>query len=181
MLKPYSFALLVLVTSSRCLSAADWITAPSYYSHDPQTAKPVSQYAAIGPYYYLHADVMRSGYRHIRSSIQVGGSADNFHIVEEFGNPVRPYDEWRFPYRPYSAPYPLWGNANAGAGFGVPFGGGFGPGFGGGGFGAGMNYPPVLVPPGHGYVPQQFMDGHYPAYNRHDRSEYYRPYGPPGP
>jgi hypothetical protein len=52
---------------------------------------------------------VQSGYWHTRSSIQAGGSADHLHVVEEWGRPVRPYGEWRFPYRPFSVPYPLWG------------------------------------------------------------------------
>ncbi len=46
--------------------------------------------------------------------MQVGQSADHMHVVEEWGRPVRPYGEWRFPYRPYSVPYQLWGAPFAG-------------------------------------------------------------------
>lgn len=169
--------ILLLTFAAVPLFAADWNTAPSYYTHD-QAGRRTNQYAAIGPYYYpQQADFQRSGYRQLRSTFQWGGSADNMHIVEEWGREVRPYDEWRFPYRPYSVPYPGWGNPNAGAIYG--FGGGFGgPGFpGGGGFNPGQQgYPPVLVPPGNGYVPQQYMDGYWPTYDGNDRSNYYRPY-----
>jgi len=92
------------------LVAADWITAPSYYTHDPRTGNRVPQYAPIGPFYTQpRGDFVRSGFRHSRSSIQVGTSADHYHVTEEWGRPVRPYGEWRFPYRPFSVPYPLWG------------------------------------------------------------------------
>ncbi len=170
---------LVLFMVAGSAAAADWLTAPSYYTHDSSTAQRVNQYAAIGPYYYFHRqDFIRSGYRHIRSSIQAGGSADNFHIVEEFGNPVRPYEEWRFPYKPYSAPYPAWGAPFAGVG-----GGGFGPwgGVGPGGFGGGNGgnvngLPPGILPPGAGFIPQPYNDGHWPTYDQNDRTQYFRPY-----
>jgi hypothetical protein len=112
------FGLIVAVLAGTT-SAADWITAPSYYTHDPQTGERVRQYTPIGPFYIAQrSDFLRSGYRHLRSSIQVGTNADHLHVVEQWGAPVRPYDEWRFPYRPYSVPYPLWGPMQFG--WGVP-------------------------------------------------------------
>ena len=33
------------------LRAADWIVAPSYFSHDPQSGQRVTQYTPIGPFY----------------------------------------------------------------------------------------------------------------------------------
>jgi hypothetical protein len=96
-------------------SGADWITAPSYYTHDPQSGQRVDQYTPIGPFYtFGRSDYLQSGYRHTRSSIQAGTSVDHMHIVEEWGRPVRPYGEWRFPFRPYSVPYSLWGPPFAG-------------------------------------------------------------------
>ena len=90
--------------------AADWITSPSFYTHNPRTGKRVYQYRRTGPFYYAPSNgARRRGYRHIRRSVQVGTSADHYHVVEEFGGPVRPYGEWRFPYRPYSVPYRAWG------------------------------------------------------------------------
>jgi hypothetical protein len=139
-------------------AAADWITDPSYYSHDPQTGERVTQYTPIGPFYtFARTDYLRSGYRHTRSSIQAGHSADHMHVVEEWGRAVRPYGEWRFPFRPYSVPYDLWGPPPfAGAGWG--------------GF-----FPPFLPP--HGWPgaeapaspydrqqPPPYYDGSYPAY-----------------
>jgi hypothetical protein len=165
-------------------SAADWITAPSYYTHDPLTAERVCQYSPIGPfYYYARADYAKSGYRHTRSSLNLGNSADNLHIVEEWGRPVRPYEEWRFPYRPYSVPYDLWGPPFGGLGQTgglYPYGGGIGPypyggGFGQGGFGHGghrRGSPPVNFA-------QPWLDGHYPEYDLNDRSPYWKPYEAP--
>jgi hypothetical protein len=172
-------------------SAAEWITAPSYYTHDPASAERVNQYSQIGPfYYYQRPDYMQSGYRHNRSTFQFGGSADNLHIVEEWGRPVRPYDEWRFPFRPYSAPYPYWGQPFGGLGGGwgggwfpgvgpIPFGGGGGAGAGidgGPGFGPGFGFPS-----GPFNTAQPWTDGYWPRYNRNDRSPYYRPYRPEPP
>jgi hypothetical protein len=115
-------ALIGLVAWATDSTAQDWITAPSYYSHDPQSGRRVSQYAPIGPFYQqTRPDYRSSGFWHTRSSIQAGGSSDNLHIVEEWGRPVRPYGEWRFPYRPYSVPYPMWGPQFYGFGFGQGF------------------------------------------------------------
>jgi hypothetical protein len=153
--------------------AADWNTAPSYYTHDPNTAERVSQYSPIGPFYvYTPPDYVKSGYRHTRSTVQAGGSADNVHIVEEWGRPVQPYEQWRFGTRPYGdAPYQAWGPPFAGAAV-VP-GFGYGPGFGGGfgGFGRG-NLSPYYQMQG----PAPWLDGYYPSYDSNDRSPYYEPY-----
>jgi hypothetical protein len=163
--------------------AADWITAPSTYTHDPTTAERVAQYSPIGPFYYFpRPDYMKSGYRHLRSTIDIGNSSDNLHIVEEWGRPVRPYDEWRFPYRPYSVPYDAWGPPFGGLGggngmypySGGGFGGGFGPWFPGGGGGPGGNQPAVNFA-------QPWLDGHYPQYDLNDRTPYWRPYVAPTP
>lgn len=155
-----------LVWNGPPLAAEDWITKQSYYTHDEQGSR-VRQYAPIGPFYiHNQADVTRSGYRHTRSSLQFGGSVDHYHSVEEWGQPVRPYDEWRFPYRPYSAPYPEWGPPYAGLGFGrapwFPFFGGLpiGPGLGG--------VQPIL--PYEGFQP--WFDDRYPAFD--DRAPFRR-------
>jgi hypothetical protein len=157
--------------------AAEWITAPSYYTHDSTTAERVNQYSQIGPFYYhQRGDFMQSGYRHNRSTFQFGGSADNLHIVEEWGNPIQPYEQWRFPYRPFGSPYQAWGPPYGGLGGG---GGGYG-GWGGGGFGgfngggSGTNYPGFSSGPYN--TAQPWTDGYYPRYDLHQRSDYYRPY-----
>jgi hypothetical protein len=170
-----------LVAAPQAVFAADWLTAPSYYTHDRVTGERVAQYSPIGPfYYYSRPDYLKSGYRHLRSTIQAGASADNLHIVEEWGAPVIPYEQWRFPYRPYGSPYQDWGPPYGGLGgfgaFGAGPWGGFGfPGPWGGGFGGGH---------GHGkFQPfnfaQPWMDGYYPEYDQNDRSQYYRPYVAP--
>jgi hypothetical protein len=166
--------------------AADWITAPSTFTHDPTTAERVAQYSPIGPfYYYQRPDYMKSGYRHLRSTIDLGNSSDSLHIVEEWGRPVRPYDEWRFPYRPFSVPYDAWGPPFGGLGGGngmFPYSGG---GFGGGGFGPW--WPGGGGPGGNfGNQPavnfaQPWLDGHWPQYDFNDRSQYWRPYVAPVP
>lgn len=130
------------------LSAADWATAPSYYTHDSSTGQRVSQFAQVGPFYYFQrADYLKSGYRNYRSTIDLGNSSDNMHVVEQWGAAIVPYEQWRFPYRPYSAPYQQWGPPfgglgggtggypYSGGGGGVNILGGFFPPFGFGGYG----------------------------------------------
>lgn len=174
-MRPLFFAAILgpLLTTAGNAWAIDWLTAPSYYTHEPLQGQRVAQYSPIGPYYYYQRpDFARSGYRHYRSSIQAGGSADNLHIVEEWGRPVIPYEAWRSPYRPYGVPYDAWGPPFGGY---VPYGGafgGFGGGGGGGGPGAGPMPNPLTIPNG----PGPWFDGHWPTYDRHDRSDYFRPY-----
>jgi hypothetical protein len=177
-------------------AAADWITAPSTYTHDPMTAERVAQYSPIGPfYYYARPDYLKSGYRNYRSTIDLGNSSDNLIITEQWGGPVRPFEEWRFPYRPYSVPYDLWGPPYGGLGnYGLFYGGFPGPypygGFGGapatGAAAGGLPGGPGGFFPGHHHPPavnyaQPWADGHYPEYDLNDRSQYWRPYvAPPG-
>ena len=110
-------SLLMLIVLATITSAADWLNAPSYYSHNPKTGNPTAQYTPT-PDVYIYQDptYQRSGYRNTRSSIRVNGSADNFHLVEEWGRPIRPYGEWQRPYRPYSVPYSQWGEPFRGLG-----------------------------------------------------------------
>jgi len=108
---------LVLCFVSVMAEAGEWITAPSFYTHNPATGKRVNQYEPIGPFYLTQSsNYLRSGFRHTRSSLRVGDSADNLFIVEEWGRPVRPFGEWQFPYRPYAVPYSQWGPPYAGFG-----------------------------------------------------------------
>jgi len=165
-------------------AAGDWITAPSYYTHDPISGERVTQYSPIGPFYtYPQASFTRGGYRNTRSSLQVGTSADHYHTTEQWGAPVQPYGEWRFPFRPYSVPYDAWGPQLYG---GYPFGGlpyGVGSGYGGVGF-PGAGYPgggtfplgpgarpgqaitaPNPLQPGYSGQ-QQLLDGRYPPFEQ---------------
>ncbi len=106
---------LFVVCAALEVCATDWIAAPSYYTHDPQTGERISQFAPNPPVYLRpgRPDYVESGFRHRQSVIRdPRGSADRLHITEQWGRPVRPYGEWRFPYRPYSVPYPLWGPPN---------------------------------------------------------------------
>lgn len=138
----YAFFSVVLLSLSSITAAADWLTLPSTYSHDPATGLRVSQYAPIeAPTAPTAPNFRSSGYTNTRSSLNYGASSDNYHRVEKWGDPVRPYGEWRFPYRPYSTPYPNWGAPFAGlnSGFAAPFNGG---GFGRGGFGSGYGDRP---------------------------------------
>ncbi|TWT31556.1 hypothetical protein [Blastopirellula retiformator] len=108
---------LVLAAASSSLGQ-EWLTAPSFYSHSDHTGDRVAQYApdpiVEQPY---DPTYLRSGYRQFQSTIRgAGGSVDNYHVVEEWGRPVRPYGEWLHPYRPYSVPYQLWGAPYQGLG-----------------------------------------------------------------
>ena len=186
-------ALLILGAATETRSA-DWITAPSYYTHDPQTGDRVQQYTPIGPFYtYSSGDYRRSGFRHTRSTIQAGTSADNLHIVDQWGPPVQPYGEWRFPYRPYSVPYPLWGPPYVGPnwGFMPQAGWGAGPQAGWGSapragypYEAGGPYPPGREYPNeyyNGFPPSRpwepWYDGSYQTYRspRLPDSQFFRP------
>jgi len=185
----WQLSVLAWALSASPAVAADWLTAPSYYTHDTSSGERVAQYSPIGPfYYYARPDYLKSGYRQYRSTIDLGNSSDNLHIVETWGAPVRPYDEWRFPYRPYSAPYPGWGPPYGGLGGGTggyPYSGGGGFGFGGfpffpgfpGGIPGGF---PSVTPPAVNFA-QPWLDGHYPSYDFRDRSQYWRPYVAPTP
>src|SRR5262245_52383456 len=86
---PLYFAAAILAALSALAtraSAADWLTAPSTYTHDPTTAQRVTQYTPIGPYYYYaRPDYLKSGYRNLRSTIDLGNSSDNLVITEEWG------------------------------------------------------------------------------------------------
>jgi hypothetical protein len=127
--------------------AGEWVTARSYFTHDPQTGERVQQYSPIGPFYaQSEGNYRRSGYHHTRSTIQVGSSIDNYHVVERFGEPVRPYGEWRFPFRPYSVPTYLSTPQYRGRGYGH-YGGGYYPG----------------LPPGGGVPSGRFPGGRLPG------------------
>ncbi len=140
-------------------TATDWIASPSFYTHNPQTGERVWQYEPIAPVYHYPSN-SRSVYRQSRSSLQIGDSADHYHAVDRYGGPVRPYGEWRFPYRPFSVPYGLWGPQPApGFGFGNP-------GFGAGNFGGvGSPYGPFGAVNGAGF-PAPWNGGGYPDVRR---------------
>jgi hypothetical protein len=132
----YLIAAAVEISIVSSAPAADWITAPSYFTHDWSSGHRVAQYSPVGPfYYYARHDYQKSGYRQLRSTLDLGNSSDNMHIVEQWGAPVIPYDQWRFPYRPFSVPYQDWGPPFGGLGGGTgmfPYSGGgtnFFPGF----------------------------------------------------
>ncbi|MCC9657651.1 hypothetical protein [Rhodopirellula halodulae] len=119
-----AFAVVLLACPSH-LFAMDWLTLPSTYTHDVATGQRVTQFAPIEtPTTAVSQPLRTGGYTHYRSTLAYGQSADNYHRVEEWGDPVRPYGEWRFPYRPYSTPYANWGQPYGGLNIGV------GPGYG---------------------------------------------------
>ena len=135
-----AFLLLSAWLSSSALQADDWMTWPSTYTHEPTQGQRVDQFAPpVQPVSQRDASFQRSGYRHYRSTLQGGNSSDNMHIVEQWGAPVVPYEQWRFPFRPYGSPYDAWGPQ-------APYGiinGNFG---GGPGYPGGFNQPPGMQP-----------------------------------
>lgn len=162
-------------------AGADWITAPSYYTHDPQTGQRVDQYTPIGPFYtYGRSDYLQSGYRHTQSTVQGEFSADHMHIVEEWGRPVRPYEEWQFPFRPYSVPYALWGAPYAGmfSPAPYPYGPPYGPPRGDGRGGAGPGWEGDVDPYGR-QQPPPYRDNRNAPYRAQPRGD--RSPNPPAP
>lgn len=159
--------LVAVVSISERAAAQDWITAPSYYTHDPQTGHRVHQYHRVDAVIHTPSR-SRSVYRHTRSSLQIGDSIDQYHVVDNYGDVVRPYGEWRFPYRPFSVPYSQWGPDLGWGGFGG-YGGpapGWGfPGYGGGGGGIGSPFGPYGAINGSGFPPP-WNDGSYPDVRR---------------
>jgi hypothetical protein len=121
------YCVLVFTASLTSARGGDWMTWRSTYTHDAASGHRVDQYApTVAPIAPDQGNLVRSGYRHYRSTIQAGQSADNLHVVHEWGRPVMPYEHWRFPYRPYGAPYAAWGpptpNVLGNVNYGVPFG-----------------------------------------------------------
>ena len=103
----FAWTALVLCRSA---SADDWMTWPSTFTHEPVRGQRVDQYAQpVQPIAHRDPTFQRSGYRNYRSTLQGANSADNMHIVEQWGAPVVPYEQWRFPFRPYGTPYDAWG------------------------------------------------------------------------
>ncbi len=112
-------------TCENCtLAAVDWTTLPSTYTH--RDGQRVDQFEeGVQPTTFANDLRQTSIYRYHRSSLQGTNSVDHYHRVDRVGDPVQPYGEWRYPYRPYSVPYQAWGpqlpqfysNANVG-GFG---------------------------------------------------------------
>jgi hypothetical protein len=103
-----------VLTLGCCAAAqAEWIFRPSSYTHDPATAQRVTQFArAETPQVRVDPTYQQSAYRHNRSSLRVGGSADHLHVVETWGQGenIRPYGEWLRPFREGATPYGPWGN-----------------------------------------------------------------------
>jgi|GEM_PF-1692225 len=89
--------------------AVDWTALPSTFTHDANKQR-VDQFALpVEAPSSERADFVRSGFRHTRSSLQGGFGADHYHVTEQWGGPVQPYGEWRYPNRPFSVPYGQWG------------------------------------------------------------------------
>lgn len=174
------FAVAILTLGLVPQSFADeWMTWASTYTHDPVEGQRIDQHSLpVQPVVPYQADFQRSGYRNYRSTLQAGQSSDNIHVVEQWGKQVVPYEQWRFPYRPYAVPYDAWGpqapyglfngSVGYGPGYPTPYGptphgppagtpGSYPPGAGypgAPGNGPGRGYPPGYGHPGYGYPGQ---------------------------
>lgn len=116
----YAYLAFLLSVLPSITTASDWLTLPSTYSHDAANGQRVSQHTPIElPSVTTVPNFRTSGYTHTRSRINFGGSADNYHRVETWGAPIRPYGEWQRPFRPGSVPYSLWGAPYAGLNLGL--------------------------------------------------------------
>jgi hypothetical protein len=94
-------------------AGASWIFGAGLYTHDRATGERVVQFERPAPAFVpTDPTYQQSGYRHKRSSLRVGGSADYQHLVETWGEGenIRPYGEWLYPYRAGATPYGPWGN-----------------------------------------------------------------------
>jgi hypothetical protein len=101
------FGTALLVSTVR---ADDWMTWASTYTHEPVHGQRIDQYAQpVQPLSNRDPSFHRSGYRNYHSALQGANSSDNMHVVEQWGAPVVPYEQWRFPFRPYGTPYDAWG------------------------------------------------------------------------
>jgi hypothetical protein len=161
---PTLTALLLFGVTATNVQASDWLTLPSRYTHSSRSGYRVNQFQPIAPVYHT-PNPNRSVYRSVRSTLQVGDSADYYHFVDQYGDTVRPYGEWRFPNRPFSAPYSMWGPQPYGGtgfdyGYPVPYGG-----VGGLGGGIGSPYGPYGVINGAGFPPP-WTNGYYPDVTR---------------
>lgn len=103
--------LFALMPSAAKAEESSWIFQPSYYSHSPVTGQRVVQYQPEQPAFVPYDPTyQQSGYRHDHTSIHVGNSQDDLHIVQTWGQPVRPYGEWEYPFRAGATPFGPWGN-----------------------------------------------------------------------
>ena len=80
------YALLGLASMPEATQAESWIFNRSYYSHDPVTHVRIGRQYSSGPVYTRPTgEYVRTGYRNIRSAIQVGGQTfDNLNMWESW-------------------------------------------------------------------------------------------------
>lgn len=132
-MKPLGIKLLLMSAAllpALTTQAEDWMYRRSAYTHNPNTGERVTQYQqSTRVFMAQRPDYLQSGYSHNHIRIGRGSSAENIHITSEWGRRVRPYGEWRHPYRPYSVPYSLWGPSYGGNGYGYGPRGGYNRGY----------------------------------------------------
>jgi hypothetical protein len=79
-------AMLALVTMASSASAESWIFNRSYYSHSPTTGVRIGRQVASGPLFTRpQGEYISTGWRNMRSTIQVGGQVfDQTNIWESW-------------------------------------------------------------------------------------------------
>lgn len=109
----FGLAPVVLLLLWSGVGQAGWAFRPSYFTHDPTDGQRVAKYAPeTQPMRRVDPTYVQSAYRHNRSSVRVGNSADRLHVVETWGegDRIRPYGEWQRPFREGATPFGPWGN-----------------------------------------------------------------------
>lgn len=85
-MKHVLISLAIILLAAVPVRADSWIFQRSYYSHDPATQVRIGRQVSNGPLYTRRqGEFINSGYRNIRSVIQVGGQTyDNLNMWESW-------------------------------------------------------------------------------------------------
>ena len=83
---PVALLLALALASVPSVWAESWIFQRSYYSHEPATPVHIGPRAVGGPYYTRQrGEYVRSGFRNLNSTINIGGGTyDNVQVYESW-------------------------------------------------------------------------------------------------